>query len=98
MTKKNRLIALLLAVTVIFAVLFSALFIAQNADHNCIGDDCQICYAISVCENVLKTIGSALAVVILAALVGVFRFFLPSVSKRTAYRTSLVTLKVKLSN
>lgn len=98
MTKKNRLLAIMLAVTVVFVVLFSTFFIAQNANHDCIGDDCPICYEISVCEVVLKTIGLASAVAILTAFVGTFMLFLPSFTKRPASNTSLVTLKVKLSN
>lgn len=98
MTKKKRLIATLLTVMVIFVVLFSSLFIVENANHDCIGDDCSICYVISVCKNVLKTIGLALAVAILTAFVGTFMLFLPSLTERVAGSISLVTLKVKLSN
>ena len=98
MTKKNRLIAVLLAVTVVFVVLFSTFFIAENADHDCDGSDCLICNAISICENALKSIVLAAVAVILAAFLSTFTLSKPSLSKRLANNASLVTLKVKLSN
>ena len=36
MEKKKRIAALLLAVTVLLVMLYSALFIAAEADHDCI--------------------------------------------------------------
>lgn len=98
MTKKKRLFAALLAVAVIFVVLFSAFFIAENANHYCVGDDCSICSQVTVCENVLRTIGSAAVTALVAVFFGGFVSFLTAFFKKTAYSTSLVTLKVKLSN
>lgn len=98
MTKKKRLIATLLTVMVIFVVLFSSLFIVENANHDCIGDDCPICYEISVCENTLKAVAYAFVYVGIAALFAVFTFLSPFPKKNSNNSTSLVSLKVKLSN
>ena len=98
MTNKNRLVALVLSLTVLLVILSSVFFIAIEADHDCIGDDCPICYQIGVCENTLKSIGQAVIVVVIAAFIGLFSSAMPSFIKKMAFNTSLVTLRVKLSN
>ncbi len=98
MSKRNRIMTVLLAAAVLFVMLSSACYIAIEADHDCIGDDCPICYQISVCENTLRSVGQAVIILILAAFIGITMFSMPSFAKKPAYNTSLVTLKVKLSD
>lgn len=43
MSRINKLTALLLTIAVTTVMIFSALFIAENNEHNCTGNDCQIC-------------------------------------------------------
>lgn len=88
----------MLALTVIVAMLFSVSYIAIEADHDCTGENCLTCCQISACENTLKSIGNAVLVVILAAFIGILMLTLPSFTKKMAFNTSLVTLKVKLSD
>ena len=98
MTKRNRLIASVLALTVVFVMLFSVCFIIAEADHDCVGEDCPICYQINICENTLRSIGFVSVVVIFAGFLDLFAIATPTLSKKQAYNTSLVSLKVKLSN
>ena len=98
MSGKNRVLAILLAAMVLFVMLSSACYIAIEANHDCVGEDCPICCQISVCEHTLRSAGQAVLVVILAAFIGIFAISLPVFSKKLAYHTSLVSLKVKLSN
>ena len=98
MSKKNRIVAILLAVTVLFVMLFSVCYIAAEANHDCTGEDCPICCQISLCENTLKSLGNAIAIVIVAAFIGAFMLFLPTFSKKQVVHITLVSLKVKLSN
>ena len=98
MTKRNRLIASVLALTVVFVMLFSVCFVIAEADHDCIGEDCPICYQINICENTLRSIGFVSVSVIFAGFLGLFVIATPTLSKKLAYNTSLVSLKVKLSN
>ena len=98
MSKKNRVLTVLLAMAVLFVMLSSSCYIAIEADHDCVGEDCPICYQISVCEHTLRSVGQAVLVVTLAVFIGVFMISLPAFSKKLAYHTSLVSLKVKLSN
>ena len=57
MTKKFRFMVRLLAVVLAVVMLSSAVYIAVEADHDCSGDDCAICRQISICENLLKSLG-----------------------------------------
>ena len=98
MEAKKRIIAILLAATVLFVMLYSALFIAAEADHDCVGENCPICYQINVCQNMLKNFSLAVCPAVFSA---AFTYILcRSISARTDYAQSytLVSLKVKLSN
>ena len=98
MEKKKRIAALLLAVTVLLVMLYSALFIAAEADHDCVGENCPICYQISVCQNALKNFSLAVCAVAFAA---AFTYTLcRSISACAAVipNYTLVSLKVKLTD
>ena len=98
MEKKKRIAALLLAVTVLLVMLYSALFIAAEADHDCAGENCPICAQIAVCQNILKVFSLTVCI---AAFPAVFSYTLCRGSFACADvipRNTLVSLKVKLTN
>ena len=98
MEKKKRIIAILLAVTVFFVMLYSALFIVVHAEHDCVGENCPICYQIDVCQNALKNLSLAVSA---AAFAAAFTYTLcRSISSCAAVIPSytLVSLKVKLTD
>ena len=98
MTRKFRLITRLLAAVLAAVMLSSAVYIAVEANHTCSGEDCAICHQLQVCENLLKSIGLVDAAAVFAATV---RYALCRVIPSCAelVRTStLVSLKVKLSD
>mgnify|MGYP006871075376 FL=1 len=98
MTKKSRLITGLLAAVLAAVMLSSAVYIAVEANHNCSGVDCAICHQLHALENLLKSIGLAVAAAVFAAAV---RYALCRVIPSCAevVRTfTLVSLKVKLSD
>ena len=98
MTKKSRLITGLLAAVLAAVMLSSAVYIAVEANHNCSGEDCAICRQISICENLLKTLGlaGAAAAISAAFTYTVCRAILPCAEMNGTL--TLVALKVKLSN
>lgn len=98
MSKKNRVWAVLLLAAVLFVMLSSAYYIAVETNHACVCENCPICYQISVCEHTLKSVGRAVLVVIPAVGIGTSMFSLPAFAKKAAYRTTLISLRVKLSN
>ena len=98
MKKRNKIVAVLLAVTFLFVMLGSALFIAAEVDHDCVGENCPICFQINVCRNTLKSLSLAVCAAVFAV---AFTYTLRvsiSAHAETATGNSLVTLKVKLSD
>ena len=98
MTKKFRFMVRLLAVVLAVAMLSSAVYLAVKADHDCSGDDCAICRQISICENLLRSLGlaGAAAAISAAFTYTVCRAILPRAEMNGTL--TLVALKVKLSN
>ena len=98
MTKKLCFMTRLLAAVLAVVMLSSAVYIAVEADHDCSGDDCAICRQISICENLLKSLGLAGAA---AAVTAAFTYTMCKAILPCAEMTdtlTLVALKVKLSN
>ncbi len=95
-TRKKAAIAL--TILFVFVMLFSYVFVITEAEHDCSGEDCPICEIITIVSDTIKglsLIGSA--VVICAAFVfGIVKLL--SFENKTQSVSSLITLKVKLSN
>ena len=98
MTKKLCFMTRLLAAVLAVVMLSSAIYIAVEANHDCSGEDCAICRQISICENLLKTLGlaGAAAAITAAFTYTVCRAILPCAEMNGTL--TLVALKVKLSN
>lgn len=98
MVKTKRILAMLMAVAIFAVMLSSALFLAEEAHHDCIGDGCQICLQMNVCRGTLKSLSLALhaGVAALAVACILCGSFCPC--EESADRVTLVTLKVKLSD
>ena len=98
MTKKLCFMTRLLAAVLAVVMLSSAIYIAVEANHDCSGEDCAICRQISICENLLKTLGlaGAAAAITAAFTYTVCRAILPRAEMNGTL--TLVALKVKLSN
>ena len=97
MTKSKRLAALF-TLLLAFVMLFSVLYIALEADHDCCGEGCAVCAQLQICENLLKNLIPA-ALLLLAA-----RCFCTPVRAvtdddgRFIRPLTLTVLKVKLSD
>ena len=97
MTKK-RILTAVLATLVLVVMLSSSLFIIEHADHDCTGEDCQICQQIYLCTQTLKTLSLAgMAVVVFFALSALLHISIRQVETACVPHTP-VFLKVKLSN
>ncbi|MBR2100093.1 MAG: hypothetical protein IJ927_02035 [Eubacterium sp.] len=98
MTAKKRIAALILAFAMVFAMAFSVFFIAHNSEHNCTGEDCHICRQISICLNSLKNLipkPEKAQICIFAAFLLVLAIGIVEEAKK---QSSLIDLKVKLSD
>ena len=67
MSKKPCFMTRLLAAVLAVVMLSSAVYLAVEANHDCSGEDCAICHQISVCENLLKSLGLAGAAAAISA-------------------------------
>lgn len=95
MKKKGRAMRLV-AILIFFVLIFSAVYIVAETDHDCTGTHCPICDQLNICKITLKTVSLAVgAVVFCAALRTIlckgmfFRIVL-------FQKLTLVSLKVKL--
>lgn len=98
MIKNKKRLALIVAAVFCFAMLFSALFIIAESNHDCTGENCKICYQINVCEQTLKNLVSVVLAIIISCLIKFLYAKLNGFILLRTYSHSLVTLKVKLSN
>jgi hypothetical protein len=97
MNVKKRLAACALTLLFVFITLSSVAFIILEAEHDCTGEDCPVCYQLSVCEHTLK-FGLATAVLTAAWIIGVILPFAARFTYSVCLCLTPVTLKVKLSN
>ena len=98
MSKKKRILTALLAIAVFFVMLCSVLYIAAEADHDCIGENCPICQYIVNCQNILSNLSLAAGAALFTAALAysLCRVIFADTGKITNH--TLVTLKVKISN
>ncbi len=91
-------VAAILAAMLLFGVLFSQVFIAEEFHHDCVGDECPICQTIAQCEAFLNRMstGAALFVVSVFAVVTAISGALLYVGPAT--NGTLVSSKVRLNN
>ena len=96
--KSRRILSLILAVLVLAILMFSALYIAVESDHDCAGHDCPVCLCIRQCEAIIsmfsigqvKTVRALLSVIFFIA---ILHFTLSFCVKATP-----VSRKVRLNN
>jgi ABC-type proline/glycine betaine transport system permease subunit len=98
MTKKHRIWAVTATVCVIFVMLFSAFYIAEELNHHCTGESCTICCNINLCEQTLKTLTAVSAVVCFSAAIICTYCILHAIFQKHEEHITLVSLKVKLSD
>ena len=95
---KPKQLAAVLALLLALVMLFSVLYIALEADHDCCGDDCAVCAQLHACEELLRNI---LATALLFSAARCFCAPLRASAEadcRPERPHTLILLKVKLSN
>ena len=98
MVKQRRGVAVLFAILVLFAISTSLFFLLHEAEHDCEGEGCPICAAITVCLDILNRL-TKVFVIAAAALAFVKGILFPSFAFcRFPCKTTPVSLNVKLLN
>ena len=96
----KRFLAKLFVILSTFFVVLSPIVLVEEAHHNCIHEDCQICEVIRTAKETIKqtkTSAPVSSVLFLIPLLFVFVFCVAYISKKIDFNT-LVSLKIKLSN
>ncbi len=94
---KRKSLAIVLSIVLIVFFVCSILFIAQEADHDCSGEDCPICEEIKVLEKAIEELGTGMiAVIITCAIIFGFvdKLFFNNNNKEK--NESLVSLKIEI--
>ena len=98
MPGRKRISAGIMGILMLFIMLFSAFFIAAEADHDCTGEDCPICACIGQCENILHQIGSGIASCTAVIISIVFLFVSVNLFASIFPQETLVSRKVRMNN
>lgn len=98
MKKKACVPAMVLALLLAIVLLFSIGFIVLEADHDCSGENCAVCFVLHICENALQRLivfGAAAACVLFAR---TCRLFVRGRYASRFHSCTPITLRVKLSD
>lgn len=98
MDKKRKILAVFFAVSFILVILYSILFISMELNHDCVGEDCQICYQISICQDTLKKLSLTFCIAAFPTALTHTLYKNTSFLKEYSQNYTLVSLKVKLSD
>ncbi len=98
MAKQKRIAAALIAAAMLLVLLGAALFLIEEAGHDCIGEGCPVCLQMGICRNTLKGFAPALCALVFAAAVRRALYDYISAWVDVIPSFTLIALKVKLSN
>ncbi len=97
-TKAKRIAAGIMGIMMLVIVLFSAFYIAAEANHDCTGEDCPICACIQQCENILRRVSEGTASELSAVIPVFFILFFAACFVAALPQETLITRKVRLNN
>ena len=97
-TKKHRTLAFLACAAFLIVTLFSVLFTVREADHDCIGEGCQICASIRNAEHTLKQLGMGSVGTASWAPAVALLILTVSYAFQAVLRETLISQKVRLNN
>ncbi len=97
-SKGLKITAGVIGLMMLVIVLFSAFYIVAEAEHDCCGDDCQICACIKLCENTLHAVGDVTAALLSFIVPVIFGLFIANILATAVPKETLVSRKVRLNN
>ncbi len=96
-SKKKRIITMLIAFLFVISAVFSTAFVIKEANHKCNHTDCQICQTMQLCIKSLTDLGSKSDDNIGANAVFYIALFIIHFVAYTFSKKTLIDLKTKLS-
>ena len=98
MTGKKKIAAAIMCCMMVLSIFLASFYIVSKAHHECTGQDCPICHEIQLCNQFLNTVGGA-AIIAVVVLFTVHELLIVLTSfSHLCQNSTLVSLKVKLSN
>ncbi len=94
----KRTLAGIMGLMMLVIVLFSSFYVAAEADHDCTGEDCQVCVILHQCENILRRAGEAAAVLSAAVLPVLFTILAVLCLAAAVLQETPVSQKVRMNN
>ncbi len=91
-------VAAIVAAMLLFGVLFSSAFIAEEFHHDCVGDECPICQTIAQCEAFLNRIATGTALFVVSVMAVIAAVCCALLYTGPATSGTLVSCKVRLNN
>lgn len=95
---RNNKFVSITCILVCLIIAFSFIFIVMEEDHFCIGEDCHICVELKVCKSLLRGISYTAMCISLFYHVHKHADNIYMNSKPSNKATTLISLKVKLTN
>lgn len=97
-SKKKRIVTMLIAALFIIKAVFSTAFVIKEANHKCNHTDCQICQTMQLCIKNLTDLGSKSDDIVGATVLFYFALFIIPFVTYIFSKETLIDLKTKLSN
>ena len=97
-SKKKRIVIMLIAALFIISVVFSTAFVIKEANHKCNHTDCQICQTMQLCIKNLTDLGSKSDDIVGVTVLFYFALFIIPFVTYIFSKETLIDLKTKLSN
>ncbi len=97
-SNKNRILALVAALAIIFLVLFSTSITVEHHTHVCTDHHCPICYVIAQAQENLNNIGAGLALTAFAVALVFAAADAYSLNIEEPVQATLVSQKVRIDS
>lgn len=97
-SKKKRIVTMLIAFLFVIATVFSTVFVIKEANHKCNHTDCQICQSMQLCIKNLTDLGSKSDDNVGVTVLFYFALFIIPFVTYIFSKETLIDLKTKLSN
>ena len=96
-TNKKRMLSYVLAVIILFVMIFSVYFVTTHEKHHCSGVDCSVCYALQIFQETSKVLGTAIIAIISAIYLCKILFSDIYTNNIREILISLINLKIRLN-
>lgn len=93
MNKKRVFFAKLFFIIFISSLIFSYGFGLHFSEHNCIGNECKVCYEINLMKNIFDNL---LVLVLICSFISEFRNYIIKLKWSIKYRGNITPVKLKV--